>query len=273
MPIEIISTIFEFYTAEIRGNLHTTPLTLGAVCQSWRQIAWSTPSIWTSFAFLLKQPENPTRVEVAVEWLQRSRRLPVSIELYTSADLGPQTPVDALLPLIESINLCSDRWRSLSLSVPPLILSHINDNYGAPPVMDSLYINVADSKFIHLSIPSTMSKKVDITGISLEDLSFQWDNTTYVSADGSYTVYDCIEILRQGTHLIKCYFVPMDSGFHDVTFDMCMNHQVTYLNFLCYCEEQDMAFFFDHVTLPALHTLHLNMMMDGVPVQSLTTFI
>ncbi|KAF8809807.1 hypothetical protein BYT27DRAFT_7093259, partial [Phlegmacium glaucopus] len=53
IPPEIISHIFNLYLPEFhidnpRDSKEAVPLTLGAVCKSWRNIAWSSPTLWSS---------------------------------------------------------------------------------------------------------------------------------------------------------------------------------------------------------------------------------
>lgn len=59
MPVEVIAYLFEIYVCiagthqqRSKGALH-----LGAVCRTWRNIAWKAPPLWTSLCF---QVENDT---------------------------------------------------------------------------------------------------------------------------------------------------------------------------------------------------------------------
>jgi hypothetical protein len=56
LPPDVTSTIFEFCLpnfADHQLSFYTKedlsiPLSLGAICSYWREIAWSTPSLWSS---------------------------------------------------------------------------------------------------------------------------------------------------------------------------------------------------------------------------------
>src|SRR5437016_3740115 len=56
LPPDVMSTIFEFCLPDFTDHQVTSsskddiyiPLSLGAICSHWRDIAWSTPSLWSS---------------------------------------------------------------------------------------------------------------------------------------------------------------------------------------------------------------------------------
>lgn len=65
-------------------SLEETPLLLGRVCSQWRQIAYSTPALWSSLhvvAAPLTFPRAKVRLEAFSAWLARSGTLPLSISL------------------------------------------------------------------------------------------------------------------------------------------------------------------------------------------------
>ncbi|KAF8893697.1 hypothetical protein CPB84DRAFT_1848602 [Gymnopilus junonius] len=126
---------------------------------------------------------------------------------------------------------------------------------------------------VRLFIPNTAPKNIELFGLPLDVLSVQWRNTTCVSAGASYNVNDCIEILRRGKHLTECSIAPMTGRFTAFPLDMCMNSHITRLKIVSYCGQEDMAFFFDHVTCPALHTLYLDSSLDNVQMRSLKSFL
>ena len=56
LPPDVMSTIFEFCLPDFADHQVypyptedlSIPLSLGAICSYWRDIAWSTPSLWSS---------------------------------------------------------------------------------------------------------------------------------------------------------------------------------------------------------------------------------
>ena len=88
LPPDVTSTIFEFclpdftdhpLTPYIKENL-SLPLSLGAICSYWRDIAWSTPILWSTLVVCDPSKHNSHVVTgLAREWLTRSGQLPLSI--------------------------------------------------------------------------------------------------------------------------------------------------------------------------------------------------
>jgi hypothetical protein len=92
LPLDVTSTIFEFCLPDFTDHLllpHTEedvsiPLSLGAICSYWREIAWSTPSLWSSFVVRVTRKHNSHIVTgIAQEWLVRSGQLPLSIRIFS----------------------------------------------------------------------------------------------------------------------------------------------------------------------------------------------
>ena len=92
LPPDVMSTIFEFclpyftddynhFLAFIREDF-SFPLSLGAICSYWRDIAWSMPSLWSSLVARVRSNNDPHIIAgVAQEWLARSGQLPLSIRI------------------------------------------------------------------------------------------------------------------------------------------------------------------------------------------------
>lgn len=124
LSLEVISIIFRFYVAEDfqddpqvwLSDTHLSPLVLGAVCQSWRSIAWSSLHIWTHIRINVNVQRQDSWIyrDVAEEWLSRSSQLPLSIYFKIDYDathnwddryapeVGAQE--EALLALISVLN-------------------------------------------------------------------------------------------------------------------------------------------------------------------------
>ena len=103
-----MSTIFEFCLPyftyhhdqflDFFQNNFFFPLSLGVICSYWRDIAWSTPSLWSSLVVRVTSKHDPHIIAgIAQEWLARSGQLPLSIRISAynnnlktvSAPVGP----------------------------------------------------------------------------------------------------------------------------------------------------------------------------------------
>ncbi|KAJ7506883.1 hypothetical protein B0H11DRAFT_2323538, partial [Mycena galericulata] len=87
LPLEISSNIFMQCLSTTNTitlpNPRGPPMVFVQICQSWRNIALSTPSLWTSI-----RVERPSTkfVKFLEIWLERARNLPLSIVLFESLD-------------------------------------------------------------------------------------------------------------------------------------------------------------------------------------------
>ncbi|KAF4612159.1 hypothetical protein D9613_004509 [Agrocybe pediades] len=94
LPEEILSRIFFSYCWDKAGSMHEgklvfwrnthAPLKIGAVCRTWRQVAWASPELWTEIV-LKRWPSNASYIcnqyTIAKEWIRRSGALPLLVSL------------------------------------------------------------------------------------------------------------------------------------------------------------------------------------------------
>ncbi|KAJ3571044.1 hypothetical protein NP233_g4012 [Leucocoprinus birnbaumii] len=146
LPYEIISTIFRHicpqFDSQIR-DLDTgsalkypserrisdleevgplAPVILGAVSALWRQIAWSTPDLWTSFALKVNERKIHHQADLLHLYFQNAGNFPVSLELDFCGEFSNlDHPNDHTLAPIHAVILDhAPRVRSLRLSAVPL---------------------------------------------------------------------------------------------------------------------------------------------------------
>jgi hypothetical protein len=136
LPPDVTSTIFEFCLPDFTDHLISPytkedvsiPLSLGAICSYWRDIAWSTPSLWSSLVVRVTRSHDSHIVTgIAQEWLARSGQLPLSIRIFS--ELYVRKAVSALADII---NQYSTRWSELDLYMPQYYFQHFqaNDNHA-----------------------------------------------------------------------------------------------------------------------------------------------
>lgn len=143
LPVEVACQIFEAYVglyakdlgSPAPGPLETKStlffqsfptgqhLRLGAVCQWWRQIAWSHPYLWNNLYINLDllrgRPHGPTLVW---EWLWRSGSLPLDIRVANLRGAG----VDVDRKILEILGVFTQRWRSLDLGASSMAIPTTN---------------------------------------------------------------------------------------------------------------------------------------------------
>jgi len=122
IPQEIVSEIFQ----HCKGNqfedesLFHDPETkeimkLGTVCQRWRQIAWSTPHLWTEIR--IHRPKEITSLQ---EWISRSGCLPLLISIRNGAGYN-----DIWKATLQALAECSQRWRDVYLCIGPMMVTYL----------------------------------------------------------------------------------------------------------------------------------------------------
>ena len=128
LPAELVSLVFGFcfppaettrYSSTIFphdfGRHVAARLLLGAVCNEWRRIAWSTPGLWTELAVSLRQINDyQWYIEFIRDWLKRSGRLPLSLSISFNWSFRDDT--ERYKELMNEVNNVSDRWHTLEVN-------------------------------------------------------------------------------------------------------------------------------------------------------------
>ncbi|KAF7315971.1 F-box domain-containing protein [Mycena indigotica] len=155
MPLDIIQEIFAWclpMDENYRMNVDAAPLLLGRICSSWREIAYSTPLLWSklhveepetySYGGRKIQPTKPLlaklrgRREATTEWLMRSGSCPLSISFACREQFADfeRSILPALVPF-------TSRWEHISITATTEILPHIaHITAEEVPLLKSLHL-------------------------------------------------------------------------------------------------------------------------------------
>ena len=208
LPPDIMSTIFESCLPDFTDHQLTPagdvdlsiPLSLGAICSYWRDIAWSTPTLWSSLAVRVTKKHNPHIVaSIAHEWLFRSGQLPLSVRICSK--LNDHKTVPALANII---NRYSSRWSDLDLYIPESYYQHFRATHNHAPILRSIRFNCsayASMKNFQLTCPRL--ERAVISYIYLDGINIQWDNLTHLTLH-SMRIDDSFLILRNTPRLVFC---------------------------------------------------------------------
>ena len=207
LPPDVMSVIFEFCLLDF--TLHQvspfssymlfTPLSLGAICSYWRDIAWSTPSLWSSL--VVRDPsEYNTHIitGIAQEWLARSGQLPLSIHILSTFYNK------AVIALVDIINQYSTRWSELDLDIPDSYFQyfHATDNHA--PILKSIrFQRSTTAREVNFQLTCPRLERATLSYFPLEGTNIQWDNLTHLSLY-SMSNMDCFLILRKTPRLVFC---------------------------------------------------------------------
>ena len=215
LPPDVTSTIFEFclpdytdhpFSPYTREDL-SFPLSLGAICSYWREIAWSTPSLWSSlvvrFPSKLKH-ESYTAIGIAQEWLARSGQLPLSIRIYATPFYRQIVPAlrQLVSPLADIINSYSSRWSELDLYMPQRCYKYF---HATAPILKSIRFHCSDDDATNLNFQLTCPRleRANLWSFPVNGTNIHWDNLTHLTLD-SITITDSFLILRKTPRLVFC---------------------------------------------------------------------
>lgn len=177
-------------------------LTLGAVCQLWRQIAWSTPQLWSDVMLTLASPLTYNKINVIQEWLARSRQLPLSIwlniahqfDIYVDKILTSES--EKFQIFADVFNMHSARWQTLSLQCLNWFSGSFTGNLHGALLLKTLQIIVwcqdrlwAEFKAVG---PKPQPERVFSVGYPhLKYIGISWSNATHITV-GYLWLADCI---------------------------------------------------------------------------------
>ena len=219
LPPDVTSTIFEFCLPDFADDQlfsSTTedffvPLTLGAVCSYWREIAWSTPSLWTSLMVVPSKFGRALYIPsgIAQEWLARSGQLPLSIRIIA---YPIYRPVSALANII---NRYSSRWSNLDFYMPQRYYRYF---HATAPILKSIRFQCSDYNATNLDV---LDLQLACPRLERANLSFpmggtniQWDNLTHLTLN-SISIADSFLILRKTPQLVFCKASSFHSGYRE----------------------------------------------------------
>ncbi|KAF8961889.1 hypothetical protein BDZ97DRAFT_1921004 [Flammula alnicola] len=197
-PPEISSDIFQLCIPhEMSSDSRRAPVTLSSVCQKWRQIAHTTPQLWTTVFLSVGQHSNLSVPRWAQEWIDRSGQLPLSIGLFIESEPNYYT---VNRDVIAVINRCSSRWRDLIYRGPFYSLSYlVGDSQGASQLQTlklQVYTYDSDSaRRFKLGDFKPTPTTLEITKLDLKSVVIEWNNITHMQLR-CISIDDCWELFR-----------------------------------------------------------------------------
>ncbi|PPQ85440.1 hypothetical protein CVT26_012925, partial [Gymnopilus dilepis] len=250
LPVEVTSMIFTLYVNPSDDDDDDNPLTLGAVCRRWRQIAWSTPSVWTTLKIDTSRSFIPCSHSTLIkEYLRRSRQLPLSITLcapFTTSSI-PHYYSHSLYSVIEAINQQCNRWHSLDVNLPCSLLSRFNDAASTSSGLHKLSLSSPDDEVVETLRFSRVAPRIlDIKGplCNLESVNFS--NATSITMQYA-SVDHVLDIFRMAPALVECSFAQVA-----IREELDEHRRVTHVGIrslkIGFWFNDSMGPFFDHAT-------------------------
>ena len=214
LPPEVASYIFllsmgERDTRDIAwsGDCLPTPFLLGAVCSGWRQLARSTPALWTRLVFTLP---NSTIMEalphLVADWLERSGALPLTLKVSFYAMYGDPPP-DRHASVIDALNQHSGRWCDVEFILPS---DYVGRLYGSSPPEKIRDLSISADDEDENNIPLTFRMnarpsptKFKIWGFLLDAVDVSWNNLIHLDLNRT-TLDGVLQVVRNAPLLEIC---------------------------------------------------------------------
>ncbi|KAJ7149674.1 hypothetical protein C8R46DRAFT_1009101 [Mycena filopes] len=284
LPNEIVSEIFLHTVPSDLGDRVPDPthgpLLVAQICRKWRDIALSTPRLWSGIALELTDAGEAAQLDLLDTWIARSRDSPLSISIFHNKlpDPGVVIRLGTMIePFIEAIALHSKRWKHLELFIP------ISDFMRVPfndemPLLQTLTLGITDMDMftgILSAFPPSPSWPKEIfhaapalrefrtvTGFAPKTLLPPWAQLTTIILLNPQAPNTVLEILRSAstvstfTSTVGHYDEEDDEDARRLTAVPPLTHLAA-LRFICTRDARYIGVL-QQLTLPALRTLTLS---------------
>ena len=251
-PYDILSAVFE----EMEGPCgdidfaSRMPFILGSVCRRWRQVALSTPAIWTSLRVRLDAGQLQTDWSYVQEWLNRSGQRPLYICITTSS----RNSSPNWTSLIALINGCSRRWYEITLHLPSPALSLFGGPQQQAPMLRYVDVRCTNQNIQQPLCLVAARPQIAIVSVCPFDMvSIAWSSLTYVEVFG-LPLNRCLVLLQNAPLLrVSIFFDVRDpDGPLPPHF---IHTALQTIKFCTYHGTDTGDMFFETLTLPRLEKL------------------
>ncbi|KAF8195087.1 hypothetical protein BJ912DRAFT_1040622 [Pholiota molesta] len=219
MPPEIAAEIFKLCIPEEIMDLPLqrvwppymigAPFVLSAVCRRWRNLVHSTPELWNTIPICFRSSESRLldRLTLIADWLERSRRLPLSINLCVTEHAKELAVLP--VPLTNLFNNHSHRWVKLQYDGP----LHLAANFlGDIPRLHTLHL-FSPGRFwgepeVAFRLNAPKLHTMMLVGHVFSRIQLDWHTVRKVEMELA-TLTECIKLLNQAPHLAHCVLGPL----------------------------------------------------------------
>ncbi|KAJ7646686.1 hypothetical protein FB45DRAFT_1098648 [Roridomyces roridus] len=142
LPSEVTSEIFVHFLPSYPKRTsfvgRCSPSLLLQVCREWRDVALATPELWSTFEVEMGYRDTSAvstrRQLLLVEWLERSKDCPLSVELVCPTSESPAIAAALLDALVHH----SHRWQDMKLVIA---YQHLQRIAGSVPILRDLHLD------------------------------------------------------------------------------------------------------------------------------------
>lgn len=235
LPPEILASIFQFsihfcgdrlgyyFEPDAQSLAISMPLKLGAICRRWRQVAWSTPFLWTTLSISLNLCEGPARILLVEEWILRSKVL--HLDMNVNLPQYVERTFKECENLLVTIAKSAHRWRLLNIDMPLEHMKGLFSMAGTLLNVQAMGLRAYKRKSITLRSFSLWSEDTRPKprrlylgpGFWLDTVNVVWQSITTIEVC-SISTGGCYHILRNSPNLEFCTFkgVSEMDGWQDL---------------------------------------------------------
>ncbi|KZP23629.1 hypothetical protein FIBSPDRAFT_1014178 [Athelia psychrophila] len=195
VPTEVFTEIFSYLGPGDLDDIHIQAIVDECsqaaiippthVCQRWRQIALSTPSLWNRITILVTANDSTKKVECVTSWLERGRDCPLFIKiLCRGKGHNCQSGWDALLATVIGHSF---RWQEAVFSAPfPFLVTDLTGIRNRLPLLQTLKLCLLKVNPPNAFEAAPMLRSImDLNFMSLRSLSqLPWTQLTEVTVKG-----------------------------------------------------------------------------------------
>ncbi|KAJ3510246.1 hypothetical protein NLJ89_g4790 [Agrocybe chaxingu] len=223
------------------------PLLFGAVCKRWRDIAWSTPRLWTRLNLYLDLKIVDWQTLMTEEWLARSGSLPLSIRLRSRGERN----LSSFAGLFRSLMYRqSARWKNLKVDLPYSLVALLRGDLHGVSALQTILINDtsgfgtterSEGSFqFGQTAPSLIS--VDVKGFYFRSIGIDWRHVTTVRL-GEVFEDECLQLFQLASSMVDCglSLVVEGSGEFGIPVATVVSHSVQRLD-VCVCVDHSTLF-------------------------------
>ncbi|KAJ7472724.1 hypothetical protein FB451DRAFT_1558891 [Mycena latifolia] len=252
LPEDILREIFVASLPSTHNAImasRESPLLLCQVCSGWRNVALTTPQLWSSLHLVIPDESRAENIYSLVErWISRSGILPLSVSIGVSSSLmNSDTTIAA--PFIALLVAVSTRWQHIEFTTPP----HNNMDYFSQPLSALSPADVPNLTRVKFGIenptalwsPFLAAPSISHLAITLipEDVGgfsvISWHSLTRLDLgstdqDAPWTGRNILEALQRCVNLEGCSLVITQSDPSMISDNIITLPRLTSLSITCY---------------------------------------
>jgi hypothetical protein len=269
LPVELSNYIFELLLpsrnewgeiSRCKPRRIVMPSYLASICRSWRDIAWTNPSLWSAMHITVGKTSDPSSdIDFVQGWILRSQTLPLTLHIHSSNEEGVDETVKGV---IDAISQCSNRWHSLSLQIPFRFLHpfhHSNVQYHRLRRLRILVVGrwQDDPSRLPLLNPSVSPERIEIRGVSFQSLKISWSHLSFAEV-GSFGLEDITQLFQHASQMTSCH-ISLPLSHRSGSLPSIIHQRLKKLR-LSIGFKEAAAMLLGSLTLPSLQEFHTNEM-------------